>query len=130
LYTNVPSSKFSTLDVVRVSWIFPKMTVSGTDAVIPWKLAEIFADPAPTAVAAPVAATVATLGVSDAHVTEAVIFCVDPSVYVPVALNVCVCPTERLDVVGAMEIDESGTDGVTVSVAVLDKGSAVPPAHP
>ena len=50
-------------------------------------LAVMLADPTPAPVASPPAAIVTADRVSEAHVTEAVMFDVDPSLNVPVAVN-------------------------------------------
>ena len=58
---------------------------------------------------------VAVAGVSELHCTVPVIFCVLPSVYVPVAVNCCVIPRARVGIAGVTAI-ETRTAGVTVRV--------------
>jgi hypothetical protein len=70
-----------------------------TDTVIfvvtEFSVAEITALPGPAAVTTPPALTVATVGLTDIHVTELVTSFADPSEYVPFAVNCCVCPDCR-----------------------------------
>jgi hypothetical protein len=62
-------------------------TVRVVDPATPPETACIVEEPVVRAVASPVAEMVATDGVADDHVTEAVRFCVLPSLKVPVAAN-------------------------------------------
>lgn len=61
--------------------------------------------PAPIPLAKPPAAMLATEGALDAHTTEAVTFCMLPSLKVPVAWNCCVVPNGIETFVGAMTMD-------------------------
>jgi hypothetical protein len=61
--------------------------------------------PAPAAVAKPPAAIVATLPSEDDQTTDAVTFCVLPSLYFPVAVNCCDAPLEIVGFAGVTEID-------------------------
>jgi hypothetical protein len=64
------------------------VTVSGMLLdVIPFWDALMFVDPTACAVANPDALTLATLLFEDVHATELLMFCVLPSVNVPVAVN-------------------------------------------
>ena len=63
------------------------VTVNTVEPVIPLSVALIVEVPAPTAVASPVLEIVATEVVAEAQVTWLVRFCVELSVYVPVAVN-------------------------------------------
>ena len=60
---------------------------------------------------------VATAVVSEFHCTVLVMFCVLPSVYVPVAMKGCVLPTGMTGIAGATAIDTS-VAGVTVTIVV------------
>lgn len=75
------------------------------------KAAPIEVVPTPTAVASPLepaALLIEAIVVSvDAHVTDAVRFCVELSVYVPVAVNCRVVPSVMLGVSGVIAIDTS-----------------------
>src|ERR1700722_16780689 len=61
--------------------------------------------PTPAPVAKPPAVIVATDGVPDAHVTLPVRFCVELSLYVPVAVNCCVVPLEIVGFAGVTAMD-------------------------
>jgi hypothetical protein len=74
--------------------------------------------PAATPVASPVAAPIVANAVfDDFHVTLAVVFFVELSLYVPVAVNCCVAPAAMEGVAGVTAIDCSVAAGPTVSVA-------------
>jgi hypothetical protein len=72
--------------------------------------------PCPVPVARPPAVIVAAADVAEAHVTEAVKFCVLLSLKVPVAVNCCVCPLTMDGVAGVTAI-EIRLAAVTVSTA-------------
>jgi hypothetical protein len=80
------------------------------------EVAEMVVVPTATVVARPPAAIVAAAGFVDAQVTVAVRFCVEPSEYVPVAVNCWVSPAATLGVAGVTVMDDSV--GSTVSVAL------------
>jgi hypothetical protein len=92
-------------------------TVSVVAPVIEFKLAETVDVPCAKPVAAPVALTLATLGADEFHVTIAVRFCVEPSAYVPVAVN-CSVPPEGIDGFAGVTAMEDRTDDATVKVVV------------
>jgi hypothetical protein len=95
------------------------VTVSVVVPLIAPSVAVMVVDPAATAVARPAALMVAVAVEELAQVTEAVRFCVDPSLYNPVALNCCVAPAAMDGEAGVIEIEERvGAAGVTVSMAV------------
>jgi hypothetical protein len=75
------------------------------------KAALIEVVPTPAAVASPLeplALLIEAIVVSDdAHVTDAVRFCVELSVYVPVAVNCCVVLSVMLGLIGDIAIDTS-----------------------
>jgi hypothetical protein len=106
-----------------------KLTVTLVEAVNPLDKTEMFAVPVATAVTTPLPVTVATVGVSEVQLAD-VRLCVEPSVYVPTAVSFWVDPTATVGVEGVMVIEASGTDGVTVRVATVESGTALPPAQP
>jgi hypothetical protein len=81
------------------------------------EVAEIVVVPVATVVATPLAEMVAVVGADDAQVTVDVRFCVEPSVYVPVAVNGCVSPLATLGFAGVTAM-ETSVAGVTVSVVL------------
>jgi hypothetical protein len=91
-------------------------TVSVALPVTPPEAAEIVAVPGAWVVARPLVAMVAAAAFVDVQVTEAVRFCVEPSVYVPVAVNGSVSPAGTLTLAG-VTVMETSAAGVTVSVA-------------
>lgn len=97
------------------------VTVSVVDPDVLPDVAVIVVEPAATDVALPfepAALLMAAIVVADDfHVTDVVRFCVEPSVYVPVAVNCLVVPSAMLGLVGVIAM-ETSVAGVTVSVAV------------
>jgi len=79
-------------------------------------VAVILAPPTETAVASPLAFILATPELVEDHVTEAVIFAVDESVYVPVAVYCCVLPLAIDMLTGETAIE---TSSFTVTVKVV-----------
>ncbi len=79
----------------------------------------IVAVPSPSLLANPCVGAalliVPTAGVSELHCTVPVMFCVLPSVYVPVAVKACVAPSGIVGIAGVTAIDTS-TAGLIVSV--------------
>jgi hypothetical protein len=73
----------------------------------PLKVAVIVVEPALSAVASPVLPIEATAGVDEVQVAVVEIFCFEPSLYTPVAVNWLVRPTARLDSADVSEMDES-----------------------
>lgn len=67
--------------------------------------ASIVEVPVPAAVAKPPAAIVATFWSKDDQLTDAVRFCVLPSLYFPVAVNCCDAPLRIVGFAGVTEID-------------------------
>ncbi len=93
-------------------------TVSVALPLTPPSVAEMVVVPTATAVARPVVAPiVAAATFVDAHATCVVTFCVEPSEYVPVAMNCCVSPAATLGLAGvtAMELSVAAS---TVSVVL------------
>jgi hypothetical protein len=97
------------------------LTVSVSDGlVMPPSEAVICDVPVATPVARPVLAPmVATDGLADAQATLTVMFCVELSLYVPVAVNCCVDPTKIEGFAGVSLIETSVTVIVSVPVASL-----------
>jgi hypothetical protein len=81
------------------------VTVSVVEPLMELEAASIVEVPSPTAVARPTAVIVATLWSRDDQPTEAVRFCVLPSLYFPVAVNCCDAPPEIVGFAGVTEID-------------------------
>jgi hypothetical protein len=81
------------------------VTVSVVEPVTPFSVAEIEEVPVATAVARPPVLMVATEVVADAHITLLVRFCVELSLYVPVAVNCWVVPLAMDGLVGVTAID-------------------------
>ena len=96
------------------------VTVSVVDPLTLPLVALIVVVPAFSALASPVALTVAVVVLEDAHVAVVVRFCVVPSLYVPVAVNCCVPPAATDGFTGVTAID---TSVAAVTVSVVD------PAH-
>ena len=118
-------------------WAFPAgtLTVSGvTDTednvaavtvrvavpVLPLKAAVMVEEPAATPVARPLLLTVAVDVLDEVQVTFVVIFWVEESEYVPVAVNCWVLPTGPLAVAGVTAIEDNETVVGTVRVAPPD----------
>ncbi len=112
---NVPLVGVTAIDT-RVAAV----TVSGTEPVMLPKVALTVAEPCPVEVARPAEPdtllTVATAFDEEAQVTCEVRFCVDPSLYVPVAVNCWSVPSATLALGGVMAID-TRVAAVTVSGA-------------
>jgi hypothetical protein len=92
-------------------------TVSVAVALMPFTEAVTIVKPEPTAVATPVELMVAMEVSAVLHVACELTSPVDPSLYVPVAVNCCVAPTAIAALAGEIAIDFSVAAG-TVSVAV------------
>jgi uncharacterized membrane protein len=92
------------------------VTVKVADPLMAPETALILLVPVPTAVTIPPAVIVATLVLCELQVTEPVMFCVELSENVPVAVNCSEVPfaIERLGAVTAIEISVAA---VTVNVA-------------
>jgi hypothetical protein len=95
------------------------LTVSVVVPLTEPELAVMFALPTPTLLATPGVGPpvliVLTPGVSELHSTVSVMFCVLPSVYVPVAVNCSVVPSGITGTAGVTAIDTSAA-GLTVTV--------------
>ena len=86
---------------------------------IPDSIAVILAVPVATPVAKPVESILATLVLLLAQVTCDVISAVEPSEYVPVAVNAWVEPIGTVYNIGATAIEDSVSVGVGVCVSVV-----------
>jgi hypothetical protein len=89
----------------------------------PDELAVMVELPAVTAVATPPELIVAVAVLEELHVAVEVSTFVDPSLYVPVAVNCCVAPTVIDDVAGVTAIEDNvggGAIALTVNTAVPD----------
>ena len=95
--------------------------------VTPLSEAVMLLVPVPTPEARPEALIVATLAVPEVQLTDEVRFCVEPSLYVPVAVNCCVWPLAIEAEAGAIAIDFN-VAAVTVCVVwpVLPRKFASP----
>ena len=85
----------------------------------PLKVAVMVAVPAALAVAKPLLATVAVVVLDEVQVTCVVIVWVDPSEYVPVAVNCWVVPATLVAVAGITAIEDK-VAAVTVRFVVSD----------
>ena len=95
------------------------VTVRVAVPVFPLKVAVMVAVPAARPVATPLLAIVAVVVLDELQVTCVVIVVLDPSEYVPVAVNCWVAPAATLAVAGVTAI-EFKVAAVTVMVAVPD----------
>lgn len=95
------------------------LTVSVVDPLTEPEVAVIVAVPSPTLLPKPCVGAalliVATVAVSEPHCTVLVMFCVLPSVYVPVAVNCSLVPSGMVGIAGVTAI-ETSTAGLMVSV--------------
>jgi len=111
---------FATLGFAGVTAIDVSAAAATVSVVLPTTLpevAEMVLVPVARVVATPAVSMVATVAVEDAHATVDVRFCVEPSVYVPVAVNGSVRPFATLGFAGVTAIDVSAA-AVTVSVVL------------
>jgi hypothetical protein len=94
-------------------------TVIVAVALTPFNEAVTVVEPPATPVATPLELMVATAVSAMDHVACELTFPVEPSLYVPVAVNCCVVPTDTVAVAGVIAIDFSvAVAAGTVSVAV------------
>jgi hypothetical protein len=108
------------------------VTVSVAEPLTEPDVAEIVADPCATVVASPVAEVmVATVGVLELHCAVPVMFCVLPSLNVPVAVNCGVTPSGSVGIAGVTAIEIS-VAAVTVTFAepLIEPEVAVTPVLP
>jgi len=103
----------------------PAVTVKEALAVMPPAAALMVAVPAATAVAKPVASTLATAGLLEVQVTFDTSAPVDPSLYTAFAVNCCVAPTAIDAGVGTTEIDFT----VTAPAVTLTWSEPVTPSN-
>jgi len=110
-------SPLATLELAGVTAIETSAAAFTVSVVLPMmapEVAEIVVVPTARLVARPVAAMVAVAGVDDDQVAVEVRFCVEPSVYVPVAVNCCPTPLATLGLAGVTAMETSDGDS-TVS---------------
>lgn len=108
-------------------------TVRAAEPETPLRVAVRVADPGATAVARPELVTVASAAFEVVQVAVADRFCVEPSLYVPVAANCCVEPAVTVAAEGVIEIEErtgAGAETCTVAVPLMLPRDAVTVAEP
>jgi hypothetical protein len=117
----VPSAMLGLVGVTAMETSVTEVTASEVDPEILPDVAVIVVEPAATEVVNPLEPAAllmaAIVAADDFQVTDVVRFCVEPSEYVPVAVNCLVVPSAMLGLVGVTAMDTS-VAGVTVSVAV------------
>jgi len=117
----VPSAMLVLVGVTAMDTSVAEVTASEVDPEIFPDVAVIVVEPAATEVVNPLEPAAllmaAIVAADDFQVTDVVRFCVEPSEYVPVAVNCLVVPSAMLGLVGVTAMDTS-VAGVTVSVAV------------
>jgi hypothetical protein len=106
--------KFGAVTAIETS--VAAVTVSVAEPFTAPKTALILLVPVPTAVTIPPAVMVATPALCELQVTELVMFCVELSAYVPVAVNCSEVPL-AIDKFGAVTAIETSVAAVTVKVA-------------
>jgi hypothetical protein len=115
----VPSAIDGVAGVIASDTSAAEVTVSFVDPVTDPDVAVMVAVPAPVPLANPgfggTLLIVATAETSELHCAVPVMFCVLPSVYVPVAVNCSVAPVAIVGIAGVTAID-TNVAGVTVSV--------------
>jgi hypothetical protein len=115
----VPSAIDGVAGVTAIDTSAAPVTVSVVVPLIVPEVAVIVAVPSPTLLANPCVGAalliVAAAGVSELHCTVSVMFCVLPSVYVPVAVNCSLVPNGITGIAGVTAI-ETSTAGMMVSV--------------
>jgi hypothetical protein len=117
---NACVSPFATLGFAGVTAIETSVGGPTVSVVLPLtvpEVAEMVVVPTATVVARPLAEIVAVVVVEDAHVTDAVRFCVVLSLYVPVAVNCCESPFATLGLAGVTAMETSAAP-CTVSVVL------------
>lgn len=115
----VPDAMDGVVGVTAIDSSVAVVTVNVVDPLIMPEVAVMFAVPWPTPLANPcvgeTSLIVATDGVSELHCAVSVMFCVLPSVNVPVAVNCLVTPNEMTGIAGVTAI-ETRTAGEMVRV--------------
>ena len=97
---------------------------------MPLCAAAIVVVPARTPVASPEPLIVATAVLDEDHATWPVRSCVEPSEYLPVALNCCVAPGESEAFAGATVMEVSDTGGALVTETCTAAVWVIPPPEP
>lgn len=106
----------ATPGVIPIETSAAALTVSDAFAEIVPEVAVIVAFPIPIVLVSP-PTTVAMLMLEELHVTVELVFCVVPSVYVPVAVNCSCSPFASVTLTGVMP-SETSAAGFTVRLAV------------
>ena len=102
------TEEFAGVTAIEVSVTVLAVTLRLVDPEMPPLVAEMLADwPAVTPFASPAELIVAAVVLDEAHVTELVMFDVDPSPNVPVAVNWSVLPAATEEFAGVTAIDVS-----------------------
>ena len=114
-----PTAMLGVAGVTAIDWRVAALTVSTVEPVMPLSVAEIDEVPAATPVANPAALMVATAVVAEAQVTWLVMFCVELSENVPVAVNCSVVPDTMLGLAGVTAIEVRVAAGSTVMVPAM-----------
>jgi hypothetical protein len=117
----VPSAILGLVGLTAMDTSVAEVTASEVDPDVLPDVAVIVVEPVATEVTNPLEPAAllmaAIVVVDDFQVTDVVRFCVEPSEYVPVAVNCLVVPSAMLGFVGVIAM-ETSVAGVTVSVAV------------
>jgi hypothetical protein len=112
----VPGAIDGAFGVTAIEASVAAVTVNVADPLTEPEVAVIGAVPCETLVARPtVELNVATVGVFELHCAVLVMFCVLPSLNVPVAVNCCVTPIGSVGIAGVTAI-ETNVAAVTVTV--------------
>ena len=120
----VPIMTVGLAGVIATETSVAGFTVSVVDPDRVPDVAVIVVEPAATGVASPIEPAVLLIPAMDdddeLQVTAVVRFCVEPSEYVPVAVNCCVLPMAMLGLVGVIAT-ETSVAGFTISVVDPDR---------
>jgi copper chaperone CopZ len=128
----VPGAIEGVAGVTAIDTSVAAVTVRVTDPLTEPDVAVIVVVPCATLVASPVVeAMVAPVGSFELHCTVPVMFCVLPSLNVPVAVNCCVTLSGRVGIAGVTEIETSvAAVTVTFAEALIEPEVAVTPVLP
>jgi len=120
----LPMAMLGLVGVIATETSVAGFTVSVVDPDRVPDVAVIVVEPAATGVASPIEPAVLLIPAMDdddeLQVTAVVRFCVEPSEYVPVAVNCCVLPMAMLGLVGVIAT-ETSVAGFTISVVDPDR---------
>jgi hypothetical protein len=122
----VPGAIDGVAGVTAIDTSVATVVVSVADPLTEPDVAVMVAVPCATLVARPVGVMVATAGVLELHCREPLMFCVLPSLNVPVAVNCCVIPSGRVGIAGVTAIETSvAVVTVTVDEPLIEPAVAV-----